>query len=77
MDSTVGWSLDGLSFSLCSTFVPAFFFLDSDNSELKIFKWVGVPIPPLGGHVYLLEVVSSGSFSLLLGISANVLSIGS
>jgi hypothetical protein len=33
MDLIVGHSLDGLSFNLCSIFVPAFP-LDRDNSEL-------------------------------------------
>ena len=47
MDHKVGWSLDGLSFSLCSIFVPAFP-LDRDDSGLKHFRWVGGPIPPLG-----------------------------
>jgi len=44
----VGWSLDGLSFSLCSSFVPAFP-LDRANSGLKFLKWVVGPIPQQGG----------------------------
>jgi hypothetical protein len=42
----VGQSLDGLSFSLCSIFVPTFP-LDRDNSRLKILRWVDGPIPQL------------------------------
>jgi hypothetical protein len=47
MDRTVGPYLDGLSFSLCSIFVPAFL-LDRDNSGLKYLRLVGGPISPLG-----------------------------
>jgi hypothetical protein len=50
MDPKVGWSPDGLSFSLCSS---------------------------TGGHVCLLEVASSGSVFLQLGISTNLILIGS
>ena len=50
IDHTVGWCLDGLSFSLCSIFVPAFP-LDRDNSRLKIFRWVSGPNIPLGPHI--------------------------
>jgi hypothetical protein len=38
-------SLGDLSFSLCSNFIPAF---PLEFSVLKILKWVGCPIPPLG-----------------------------
>jgi hypothetical protein len=72
----VGQSLDGLSFSLCSIFLPAFP-LDRDNSGLKNLRWVGDFNPPLGDHIYLLEVVSSCYISPLLGILANVIPIGS
>jgi hypothetical protein len=36
----------------------------------------GQPHTSTGGHVYLLEVVSSGYISIILGISANVMPIG-
>jgi hypothetical protein len=56
-------------------FVPAFP-LDRDNSRSKILRWLGGP--SAGCHVYLLlEGVSSGSISPLLGISTNVIPIGS
>jgi hypothetical protein len=77
MDPTVGRSLDGLFFSLCSIFVLAFP-LDRDNYELNFFRWGrGWPHPSHGGHVYLLEMISSGSIFLLLAILANVIPIGS
>jgi hypothetical protein len=60
MDSKVGLSLDGFSFNLCSIFVPVFL-LVRINSVSKILK-VGL-LPPLGGPVYLLEVVSLGALS--------------
>ena len=47
MDSKLGWSLDSLSFSLCSIFVAAFL-LDRNNSGLKFLRWVGGPIPLMG-----------------------------
>jgi hypothetical protein len=59
----LGLSLGGLSFSLCSIFVPAFP-LDRNNSGSKNLKMV---VWSPGGHDYLLEVVSSGSISPLLG----------
>jgi len=54
-------SLDGLSFSFYSIFVP-FYPLDRKNSRLKFLRWVGGPIPQLGAvpfvtimytHVYI------------------------
>ena len=70
MDPKLDWSLDGLSFSLCSIFVPAFP-LD-EQFWIKNLDMGGYPHPSPGGHVYLLEVVSSGSISRLLGILAKV-----
>ena len=46
MDLTVGQSLDGLSYSLRSIFVPAFP-LQTDNSGLNILRWVSGPFPQL------------------------------
>jgi hypothetical protein len=47
MNLKLGPSLDGLSFSLCSIFVPAFP-LDRNNCGLKIMRWVGGPISLMG-----------------------------
>jgi hypothetical protein len=47
------------------------------NSGLKFLRWVGGPNGKGASPVYLLEVVSSGSMSLLLGISVNVIPVGS
>jgi hypothetical protein len=76
IDPKLGGSLDGLSFSLCSIFVPVFP-LDRNNSVLKFFKMDGWSLGSTGCHVYLLEVISSDSISPLLGISANVILIES
>jgi hypothetical protein len=76
IDPNLSHSLGGLSFSLCSIFVPTFP-LDRNNSGLKILKMGGWSPASTGDHVYLLEVVSSGSISLLLGISANIIPIKS
>ena len=65
-------SLDDLSFSLCSIFVPAFP-LDRNNSGSKILKMGGWPHASSGNHVYLLEVIRSGSIPQLLGILAKVI----
>jgi hypothetical protein len=43
----VGQSLDGLTFSFWSIYVPEFP-LDRDNSGLKILRGMDSPIPPLG-----------------------------
>jgi hypothetical protein len=59
-----------LSFSLYSIFVPAFP-LGRNSSGLK------KKIESIRGHVYLPESISSGFISLLLGISANVISVES
>ena len=74
MDPTLGRSLDGLSFSFHSILVPAFL-LDHNNSESNTERSVGGPIPPLESPVHLLEVISSGSISPLLGILAKVIPI--
>ena len=42
-----GWSLDGLSFTFCSNFVPIFP-LDRNISELKILRCMGGPTPQMG-----------------------------
>jgi hypothetical protein len=57
-------------------FVPAFPFVRR-NSGLTFFRWVDGPIPQMGGSAYPLDIVSTGSVSLLLGISAKVLTVGS
>jgi hypothetical protein len=72
MDHTLGQSLDDLSFTLCSIFVPTFP-LDRNNLGLNILKMGGWFLPSTGGPVYLLEMVSSGYMSPLLGISATTL----
>jgi hypothetical protein len=59
------------SFSLCYIFVLALP-LYRDNSRLKIFRLVGGRHPSTGGHVYLFRF-----HLLLLGISTNVIQIGS
>jgi hypothetical protein len=64
---------DGSQVGLVTTFpsVSAPFlslhFLDRNNSESKNFKMGGCPHASTGGHLYLLEVVSSGSISLHFG----------
>jgi hypothetical protein len=62
IDPKLGQSLGGLSFSLCSIFVPAFS-LGRNNSGLNILKMGGCSPISTGDHVYLLEVVSSSSIS--------------
>ena len=47
MDFKLGQSLVGHSFGLCFIFVPAFL-LDRIILGQKIWRWVGVPISPLG-----------------------------
>ena len=68
MDFMVEWSLDGFSLVLCSIFIPAF---PSDISWVKNFKMGEWPHPSTGTHVYLLEMISSGSISLLLDTVGN------
>jgi hypothetical protein len=74
MDTKLGRSLDGLSFSLCSIFASAFL-LDRNNSGSKFLKKSEWPHLSTGVPVHLLEVVSSGSISPLLGILAKVIPI--
>jgi hypothetical protein len=76
MDPKVGRSLDGLSFSLCSIFVPAFS-LDRNNSGSKNLRWVSVAPSINSGPGLSTWVISSGSIYPLLGISAKVIPIGS
>ena len=76
VDPKVGWILDGLSFSLCSIFCPC---ISSRQKQfqVKIFEMGGWAHPSTRGYAHLLEVVSSGSISSLLGISANIFAVGS
>ena len=67
MDSKVGRSLNGLSFSFCSIFVPAFS-LEWNNSGSKILQMGRWFFASSGDHVYLLEMISLGSIFPLLGI---------
>ena len=76
MDRKLGLLPGVLSFSLVSISVPAFP-LDRNNSGLKILKMGRWPPTSTGGYAYILEVVSSGSISPQLGISANIISIES
>jgi hypothetical protein len=62
--------------SLLHIFVHVFP-LDRNISGLKTLRWVGDPIPGLGGHAYPMEVVSTGSISTLLCISAKFIPVGS
>jgi hypothetical protein len=62
--------------SLPHFFDPAFSWV-RNNSGLKILEMGGWPHLSNGGHAYLLDMVSAGSPSPLLGISANVIHIGS
>jgi hypothetical protein len=59
-----------------SLFVPAFPF-DRKDSVLIFLRRVCGPIPQPGAPGYPLNMVSTVSISSLLGISANVLSVGS
>ena len=72
MEPKLSLSLHGLSFGLCSTFVLAFP-LDRNNSGPKSLKIGSGCLLMLGGHIYLLEVVSSVSLTPPLGILANVI----
>ena len=63
------------SLPVFATFFVPTFPLDRNNSVSKFLE--GLVAPSLiWGHVYRLEVVSSGSISPLLGISANIVTIG-
>jgi hypothetical protein len=76
MDPKLGLPLDCLSFSLYSIFVPTYL-LDRKNSGTKILKMSGWSHFSIEGHVYLLEMVSSGSISRVLGILAKIIPIES
>jgi hypothetical protein len=76
----MGWipRWDGLWIAFPSVSVP--FVIPAFRQKqfwVKIFEMGGWLHPSPGGHVYLLEVVSSGSVFLLLGILANAIHIGS
>ena len=72
----MGESLDGLSFSFCSIFCPCLSF-GQEPFWIRNFEERVQPHPSNGGYAYLLEVVSVGCISPLLGILAKVISIGS
>ena len=76
MDTQLGWSPDGPSFSLCSIFCPCISF-GQEHSWVKNFVMGGWPYPTIRGQAYLLEVLSTGSISPLLCISAKVIPVGS
>jgi hypothetical protein len=57
-------------------FFPAFL-IDGDNSGFKIIDGCVTHPSTFGGHVYLVEVILSGSIYMLLGISANLIPTGS
>ena len=75
MDPQVGQCPDGPSFNLCSIFCHCLSF-GQEHFWVKNFEIGGWPPPSTGDHAYLLEVVSIGSISSLLGISANVIPVG-
>ena len=59
MDPKLDWSLNGLSFSLCSIFVPAFL-LDRNNSRSEILKVGWWAYASIGGSVcWSLQIPSS------------------
>ena len=66
----VGQSPVGPSFSLCSIFCPCSSF-GQEHFWVKNFEMGGWPHPSTQGHAYLLEVVSTGSISPSMQISAN------
>lgn len=74
MNPNLGRSMDGLSFCLVSIFVPSFP-LGRNNSESRILKVSAWPHVSTVGHVYIQEVVSSGSISPLLDTLAKVIPI--
>jgi hypothetical protein len=76
MDPQVGQTLDGLFFSLCSTLCPCISFRQ-EQFWVNIFEMGGGPHPSTGDRACLLDMVSTGSLSPLLGISTNVIFIGS
>ena len=70
IDPQMGQSQVGPSFSLCSIFCPCSSF-GQEHFWVINFEMGEWPHPSTGGHAYLLEVVSTGSISPLLGILAN------
>lgn len=62
----MGESLDGLSFSFTSLFVPEFSF-DRRNSGLIFFEVGGWPHPSTGDLVYPLDMVSTDSIFPFFG----------
>ena len=79
-----GWYLQmrwGGAVSLPSVSVPFFvsiFPLDRNISGLKFLRCMGGRYhSSTGGHAYLLEVVSTGCISPLLGILSKVITVGS
>jgi hypothetical protein len=72
MGFTLGHLLVGHSFSLFSVIVPAFL-LDGTDFVLMVLWVCRCPYPSTGSPALLQEVTSSGSMSLLLGISAEVI----
>ena len=75
MDPKFGWSLDGLFFSLLH-FCPCISF-KQEQFQVKILNMGGWSHASFGSSVYLLEEVSSGSISPLLGILAKAIPIES
>jgi hypothetical protein len=75
-DESQAGPFTGLFFSLCFIFVPPFL-LDRKSSRSEILKVDWSLHPNLWGLVYLFEVVSSGSISLLWGILAKAIPTGS
>lgn len=65
MGPKVGWSLDDLSFSLCSMFLPAFP-LNKNNYGSKNLKMGGY-------HLYLQEVLSTYDKNYCLKLTMNLL----
>jgi hypothetical protein len=61
MDSQVGQSLVGPSFSLCSIFFCPCSSFAQEHFWVKNFDISGWPHPSTRGHAYLLEVVFTGS----------------
>jgi hypothetical protein len=75
----MGWNpktLVGLSSSLWSNFCPYIFFW-KEQLWVNSFETVGWPHRSTGGHAYPRDMVATGSLSPLLGISANVIPVGS
>jgi hypothetical protein len=58
--------------SVSAPFFNPAFSLDRNSSGLIFLRWLH---PSSGGLAYLLELISTGSISLL-GISANIISVG-